>query len=546
MKIWSCFCVVVILLTSCGESGKKTIENKTVFRYNQAAGITSLDPAFARNLENIWIINQVFNGLVQMDEELHVQPCIAKSWDIDSTSTIYTFHLRNDVSFHDHKLFKGGKGRKVTASDFVYSFLRITDPEVASPGSWIFRVLNRSSENHFIGMEATDDTTLTIYLKHPFPPFLGTLTMQYCSVVPKEIVDYYQADFRRNPVGTGPFKFKNWKEGVKLILVKNPKYFEFDENQRLPYLDAVSITFIKERQVAFLDFLNGKYDFVSGLEALAAYKDEILTADGHLKPKYSSKIKMQKLPYLKTDYLGMLIDAGNGKNNIMQEKAIRKAINYGFDRKKMVLHLRNNIGQAATSGFISRGMPSFDEKVKGYDYNPEKAKEMLYLAGYPDGKNLPDITLVTTDEYREECEYIQHELSDIGINIDLEVIDAAAYREMVAQSKVRFFRKSWVADYPDAENFLALFYSKNFSPGGPNYTHFNNIQYDLLYEKAMSETNDSLRYELYRQMDQIIIDEAPVVPLYYAEVLRFVQNNIEGLESNPMNLLTLKRVRKRK
>ncbi|MFQ5334588.1 MAG: ABC transporter substrate-binding protein [Flavobacteriales bacterium] len=524
---------------------KEGNSGKTVFRYNQAAGITSLDPAFARNLENIWAINQIFNGLVQMDSNLHVQPCIARNWDIDSTGTTYTFHLRKDVFFHDHRLFPNGKGRRVVADDFIYSFLRITDPDVASPGAWIFNMLDKSAENHFLGMEARDDTTLLMFLKHPFPPFLGILTMQYCSVVPKEIVSYYRSDFRRNPVGTGPFMFKNWKEGVKLVLVKNPGYFEFDGDKRLPYLDAVAISFIKERQLAFLDFLNGKYDFVSGLEALSVYKDEVLTLDGQIKPGYRGRIKMQKLPYLKTDYLGILIDPDIALNSPLKEKSIRKAINYGFDRSKMVRHLRNNIGRPATNGFIARGMPSYDESLTGYRFDPEKANEMLYLAGFPDGKGLPEIRLVTTEGFRAECEYIQHELAGMEIKIKLEVIEPAAYREMVAQSKVGFFRKSWVADYPDAENFLALFYSKNFSPSGPNYTHFKSVQFDLLYEKAMAEQNDSNRWNLYRQMDRIIVEEAPVVPLYYAEVLRFIQNDITGLECNPMNLLTLKRVRKK-
>lgn len=542
-----CLLLLLFFVFACGGGKEKANEGKTVFRYNQAAGITSLDPAFCRNLENIWVVNQLFNGLVQMDSNLNVQPCIAKSWEIDSTGTLYTFHLRDDVYFHDHELFEGGKGRKVTAQDFTYSFSRITDPGIASPGSWIFNYVVRSEKSDYLGFVADDDTTLKIYLREPYPPFLGILTMQYCSVVPEEITDYYGTDFRRNPVGTGPFRFKTWKEGIKLVLLKNDHYFEYDGDQRLPYLDAVAITFVKERQVAFLDFLRGNYDFVSSLEALSSYKDEVLTPDGELQPEYADKIIMQKLPYLKTDYLGILIDEEMElvQSSPLKDRAIRQAINYGFDREEMVRHLRNGIGMPATSGFVAMGMPSFDaEKVKGYSYNPEKAKELLYLAGYPDGKGLPPITLFSTSEYQEECEYLQHKLNEIGIKINIEVTAPAAYREMVAQSKVNMFRKSWVADYPDAENFLALFHSGSFAPKGPNYTHFNSFEFDRLYEKAMKESSDSIRFEFYREMDQLVIEEAPVVPLYYAEVLRFVQRNIKGLESNSMNLLTLKRVKK--
>jgi oligopeptide transport system substrate-binding protein len=207
--------------------------------------------------------------------------------------------------------------------------------------------------------------------------------------------------------------------------------------------------------------------------------------------------------------------------------------------------IRNNIGIPAVSGFIPAGMPSFDkEKVKGFTYNPKRSAELLYIAGYPEGKGLPPITLTTTSPYQDLCEYMQHELSAIGINTNVEVIDEATYREMVAQAKLNVFKKSWVADYPDAENFLSLFYSQNFSPQGPNYTHFNNYKFDRLYERAMITNNPEERYELYRQMDQLLIDESPVIPLYYDEAVRLVQNEIQGLAGNPMNLLNLKTVKK--
>ena len=158
-----------ILSAGCGEKKRKKLsEGKTVFRYNQAAGITSLDPAYCRNLENIWAVNQVFNGLVQMDAQLNVQPCIAKNWEIDSTGTVYTFHLRDDVYFHDHKLFEEGKGRKVVAQDFVNSFLRLTNPDFASPGAWIFNYVVRSEESYYLGFVAEDEVTLKIFLEEPF------------------------------------------------------------------------------------------------------------------------------------------------------------------------------------------------------------------------------------------------------------------------------------------------------------------------------------------------------------------------------------------
>ena len=336
-----------------------------------------------------------------------------------------------------------------------------------------------------------------------------------------------------------------WDEGSKLVFVKNEKYFEYEGINRLPYLDAISISFIKDKETSFLNFLEGNADIVSGIDAINT--DEVLTEDGTLKEKYLTKITLQTQPFLKTDYLGFLIDENLPivKKSPLKIKAIRQAINYGFDRKKMVKFLRKNLGKPANAGFIPPGLPSFNEDlVKGYEYNPDKVKELLLLAGFPDGKGLPEISLATTEQYLELAEYIQSQLSEFGIRIKIDVQKASVLTESVADSKINFFRKSWFADYPDEEDFLSLFYSKNWSPKGFNYTHYFNPDYDLLYEKSQEELNDSIRYNYYRKMDQLLIENAPVAPLYYDQVVRLVQNNISGLTSNSMNMLSLKKVKK--
>jgi len=533
-----------IFLISCSRNAADD-KNKTVFRYNEKAGITSLDPAFAKDQACIWACNQLFNGLVQLNDKLEILPCIAHSWEVSSDGLIYTFHLRNDVFFHDNELFKNGKGRKVVASDFVYSFKRLIDPDVASPGAWIFNNVNDDLSGNKFNFKAVNDSTLLIALKYPSPPFLGLLSMQYCSVVPKEIVEHYGKDFRKNPVGTGPFKFKAWVEGVKLVFVKNENYFEFDGNKRLPYLDAVDITFNTDMQSVFLEFLKGNIDFLNSIHP--SYKDELLTKSGQLNPKYKNRFNILTQPYLNTEYLGFLVDSLSPlfKGSPTHLKAVRQAINHGFDRKKMMKYLRNNIGYPGVFGFVPVGMPSFDSsEIKGYNFDPELSKKLLADAGFPNGEGLPEITLSVDKTYLDLCEYLQQQLSEIGIKIKIDVNPAATLREMIAKSKILFFRGSWIADYPDAENYLSLFYSKNYCPKGPNYTHFLSKTFDAYYEKAQKENNDSVRFYLYRKMDQLIMDESPVVILYYDQVLRFTQKNISGLTSNPMNLLNLKRVKK--
>jgi peptide/nickel transport system substrate-binding protein len=515
------FFILGFFLTACGN--KYSNDDLSIFKYNESSGIHTLDPAFAKDQATIWATNQLFNGLVQLDNNLSIKSSIAKDWSISSDALGYTFVLRDDVFFHNHKLFKNGKGRKVTAYDFEYSFDRLLDKDLAAPGAWVLGNIQSYS--------ALNDSIFSIKLSKPFPAFLSLLSMQYCSVVPREIVE--GGNFNRHPVGTGPFKFQLWKDGVKLVFRKNPNYFEEDEGGQLPYLDAVAITFIKDKQAAFLQFIQGKLDFISGIDA--SYKDEILTNTGELQGKYKEKVELQSQPYLNTEYLGFLMD------NDSLPLEIRQAINYGFDRVKMLKYLRNDIGTPAVNGFVPMGLPSFSENVIGYEYNPEKAKQLIDNSSFNTDN---EIVLSTTASYLDLCEYIQNSLEEIGLNVRVEVNPPSTHRQMVATSKLNFFRGSWIADYPDAENYLSLFYSKNFCPNGPNYTHFNNITYDKLYELALSETNDSLRVKLYQSMDKIIIDNAVVVPLYYDRVLRFTQVGISGFNSNAMNLLNLKRVKK--
>jgi peptide/nickel transport system substrate-binding protein len=533
---------LLLLISACGNRPEE-LEGKTVFRYNESAGITSLDPAFARNQANIWAVNQLFNGLVQLDSNLLVQPCIAKSWDVSEDGMIYTFTLRNDVYFHDNVCFAGGKGRKVTSEDVVYSLQRLTDPTIASPGAWALSSVSENAGKPDIS--APNDSIVVIKMKYPFPPFLGLLGMQYCSVLPREAVEYYGENFRNSPVGTGPFYFKMWKEGVKLVLLRNDNYFEYNGSDRLPYLDAVAVSFIIDKQTAFLEFVKGNLDFISGLDA--SYKDELLTASGMLNPKYNEKIKMHSQPYLNTEYLGFIYDSLNPLINTsaLKDVNVRKAINMGFDRKKMIRYLRNNIGEPGTKGMIPAGMPGYNHyKNFGYDYNPSEARRLLAKAGFPDGKGMGPVVLSTNASYLDICQFIQSELSKIGIELKIDVSPPATLKENIAQSRIPFFRGSWIADYPDAENYLSLFYSGNFTPQGPNYTLYNNPAFDRLFLEASSITHDSLRFEAYTRLDSIIMQDAPVVVLFYDRVLRFTRSGISGLGSNPMNLLVLKHVKK--
>jgi oligopeptide transport system substrate-binding protein len=532
--------LLLTCILSCGHSSSD--DGKKVFNMNLDQNLTSLDPAFARNQNATWMINQIFNGLVQIDSALNTMPCIAKTWQISADKLTYTFNLRNDVYFHDHELFPNRKGRKVIASDFVYSFYRLIDPKVASSGGWIFGEKVKDI-NNFI---AINDTTFQIKLVKPFPAFMNLLTTQYCSVVPKEIVEHYGKDFRSHPVGTGPFKFRYWKEDEILVLLKNEHYWEKQSNEQLPFLDAVKVTFINDKQSAFMNFIKKELDFFDKVDG--SYRDDILTKSGKMTLKYKDKFILRKGLYLNTEYIGIMVDTNIAitKHSPLRFKKVRQAINYAIDRAKLIKYLRNSIGIPATSGFIPQGMPGFDSTaVKGYHYNPKKAARLLAEAGFPNGRGMPQVMLSTSTTYKDLIEFVQGELGEIGIKTKVDVSPSASLRDLMSKNEVNFFRGSWIADYPDGEIYLAMFYSKNKVPNGPNYTAYYNDEFDRLFEKSYYEADNEKRYKMYHKMDSMIMDYANIVPLFYDQSVVMTQNNISGYAMNPLNWMILKTVKKK-
>ena len=533
--------LVLLLVLTAGCSRRQGDEdNLAIFKYNESAGILTLDPIYAKDLPHIWACNQVFNSLVAFDNEMNLVPMVAKSWDISEDGLTYVFHLRDDVQFHEDTCFyqsalRQAQGpRIVTAQDFVYSFNRVVDKQLSSPGMWIFASVKHDDDHY--AFTALDDTTFQIELAKPFPPFLGILSMTYASVVPHEAVEYYGDDFRSHPVGTGPFKFQYWKENVKLVFRKNPNYFELDAaGERLPYIDAVSVSFLIDKQVAFLEFIKGKFDFMSGIDA--RYKDELLTYDGNLRKKYEDKIELITEPYLNTEYFSFFIDPDDPLGPD-RARALRQAVSLCIDREKMLRYLRNGIGEPGTGGMIPVGLPGHSSTI-GYGYDLKRAQRLVaenHLEGYL-------LQLSTVADYADIGKFVQSQVEQIGLQCKMEVMPPATMRSMRSNGSLQFFRSSWVADYPDAENYLSLFTTSNFAPSGPNYTHYTNAKYDQLYDKALLCNDLQERARYYTEMDSLMMQDAPVVVLFYDEVLRFVNKRVKDLGSNPTNLLDLRKVR---
>jgi len=540
------------VLAGCHDAARPPADERRVFRYNQPEALTSLDPAFARNQANSWAVAQLYNGLLELDSTLLPAPALARTFRISPDGRGYVFVLRRGVRFHDSDVFPDGKGRAVTAADFVYSFKRLLDPATASSGGWIFRgkVLEKpdgsTSDTAFV---AANDSTLRIHLKEPFIPFLGILTMPYAYVVPHEAVAKYGKDFREHPVGTGPFRFKRWDEGNVLLYARNPGYWRRDQRgRRLPYLDAVAISFLADRKTEFLTFMQGKLDFLSGIRA--GSRDLIMHPDGSIRADFRGKFTVQKVPYLNNEYLGFQLDSANltgeqaAQGRALRDRRVRQALNYALNKPEMLTYILNRVGQAGTSGFVPAALPSFSEKlVPGYSYQPQRARQLLRAAGYGPQRPLR-LRLSTVLERKEIGEYLQKQWADVGVQVQIDINQSAAQQDLVDNGRVAFFAKSWLGDYPDAENYLALFYSPNFSPAGPDKTHFKNSAYDRLYDEARRTQEVARRTALYQAMDRLIVAECPVISLYYDQVVRLTQNNVRGLTPNPMNQLLLERVRK--
>lgn len=527
---------LVCFLASCGGAAER---EANTFRFNMSGkALESLDPAFAKDQYMMWTANMLYNTLVATDENLNLSPSLAKSWNVADDGLTYTFHLHDSVYFHDNPAFENGKGRRMTAHDVVYSFSRIIDPATASPGSWIFN----GRIDTLQPFTAVDDTTFVLKLLKPFRPLPEILSMQYCSIVPHEVAERWGKDFRSHPCGTGPFSFVQWDESNVLILHKNDAYWENDEaGNALPYIDAVKITFTASKATEFFQFLQGRLDFVNELDG--SFKDLVLTKKGELKKDYADKINLNKKTYLNTEYLGFLTDTNNAllQHSPLKNVLVRQAINYAVDRQKIITYFRNGIGTPAYSGFIPAGMPGYDTTHSyGYHYDPQRAMELLAQGGYPGGKGINPITVLTPDIYADIVNFVANQLQDVGIPVRVEIMQSNVLRQQMSKSEALFFRAQWIADYPDAETYLAFFYGA--MPAPPNYTRFNNAQFDAWYDMAMN-ADDSLRRTLYRKMDSLVARQAPVVSLFYDEMTHFTQKRISGFSATPMNVIDLKKVR---
>lgn len=514
-KMWTAILIfvlaVALVLTGCaGQKAKEKEENEEekqqqqqvkeedkfggTFQGRLASDPPTLDPAFITDTTSSEVADNIFDGLVQYDEELNVVGALAKDWEISDDGLVWKFNLHDNVKFHN--------GRKMTAEDVVYSFTRILDPQTQSSRASLLENVTgakafRSGQAKTVeGLKALDENTFEITLEKPFTPFLSVLAMSNLVVVPKEEIERYGKDFTSHPVGTGAFKFVEWKHDDHVTLEGNKDYFE-----GRPYLDKVVYRVIPEDSPAFAEYEQGNIYVLSNVPE--GELNRIVNGD-------EFKDELIKSPQLGVYYIGI-----NNNKPILKDVKVRQAISHAINKQAIAEVLRQGTVIPADT-VLPPGMPGYSDEIKGPQYDVAQAKTLLKEAGYANG--LPseiELAYNTSKNHQSIAEAVQADLKEVGIKVKLVNMDWGVYITKLDNGETQLFRNGWIADYPDPDNFLdILFHSRNVGPGG-NSVFYKNPKVDQLLDEAKAMKTGDERWEKYHEIERIIAEDVPLVPLYY-------------------------------
>lgn len=494
------------------------------------------------------IANQVYEGLVKFNQAtLEVEPALAESWEVNEDATEWTFHLRQGVKFHDDPCFPDGKGREMKAQDVEWCIHQLC---MATPQNQMFWLVadrlkgahqcyEMSMENpdehmHLEGVQVVDDYTIKLVLEYPFAGFLQLVGHTGFYVYPREAYEKYGLDMNVQAVGTGPFTLKAFKPNEVAVLERNTNYWRLDEHgNQLPYLDAVQVSFVKDKKSELLKFKNGELDMIFTLP-IEMYSDVMSGLDEAQAGK-GQDFHPQVKPSMSVHYY-----AFQHTHPVFADVRVRKAFNMAVDRNALVNSTLQGEGTPGHYGIVPPAFPNYSHsKLEAAPFDPEAARALLAEAGYPDGEGFPEITLELTSggsNYELVAQVVTKMLQDnLGVEIKMQVLPITEQLDNAESGKAAFWRDGWIADYPDPENFLRLFVSDSITVG--EYAYLNSMryhddQYDSIYNVAVRETDIPKRYELYHQLDQILIDNAVMLPLYYEEFTRLIPGYVEDFPQN--------------
>jgi peptide/nickel transport system substrate-binding protein/oligopeptide transport system substrate-binding protein len=477
----------------------------------------SLDPARFTGIYAMNVAANLFDGLVEFDSNLNVVPAIARVWKISRDHRTYTFRLQRGVKFHN--------GREVTADDFVYSFSRILNPDTKSPVASMFKHIVGAASFYegksetISGLRAKDRYTLMIELKEPFTPFLSILAMIHAKVVPKEAMG---EDFGKRPVGTGPFRFRSWQPGHQIVLEANNDYFE-----GRPFLDILRFSIYPniEWEKIFKDFEEGLLE----QSFIPSGKYNLIMTKGDLK-----KAELISKPGLNLVYIGMNMTVAP-----FNDRRVRQAVIYAVDRQKIVKEITKR-GSIPAKGIMPPGIAGYDPHVEAYPYDPRKARDLLAEAGYPEGRGLSPIEIWTvskSESVKNELEAYQRYLAEVGIQLVPKVADNwKEFVKRINDKKAPMFYAAWYADFPDPDNFLyVLCHSKSKT----NRMGYRNMDVDSLLEQARGELDYMKRVELYRKIEKIVMQDAPLICQHVNSFNYAFQPWVKGVKMSHMGSIYL-------
>ena len=481
--------------------------------------VPTLDPAAGYDTVSWEFEQMIFSTLVRYgDTDVKLHPDAALAWEVSPDATGFTFHLRHDVRFTS--------GRAVTSADFRYAIERVLDPRTSSKGMEYFRSIVGAPEftagrtAHLSGIETPDPWTIRFHLTAPDPIFVDKLAMPFASAVPREAVERWGEDFSRHPVGSGPFMLRQWIGGQRIVIVRNPDYFVHG----LPKLDAVVDLLGVSAELEWLKFEAAEIDISAIPTAEFAY----VMHTPSLKRLTTHQVTVA------TDYLGM-----NCQMAPFTDERVRQAFNYAIDKQKLIA-LLNGRGVVAR-GVMPPTLPGYNPDLKGYPYDPDRARRLLAAAGVSRGL-APKLWLVADQTELMVGQSIQQDLALVGVNLSLKPIALAPLLEAVRQPQtVPFMAFGWEADFPDPSNFLDVLFSRS-QWGDNNDTFYSNPEIDALLREAAPVTDLRRRYALYQQAEKLIVADAPWVFLYNPVAYIIHQPWVHDFVLNPMRPTRLEKV----
>ena len=542
---------------------KKQDASERVLNIVSPAEIKGFDPIMSDDLYSGREIGKIYEGLLAyhwLKVPYELVPNLAEAMpEVSKDGITYTFKIRKGVLFQDDAAFPNGKGREVEASDFVYSIQRLADSKNQANGWWILdgklKGLNEWRDKNeklpatnyaepIEGLKAIDKYTLEFKLAKPFPQFLYALAMGFTAVVPKEVVEKYGKEFLNHPVGTGPYVLPKFDQGKRITYTKNPTFREkfyptdaspelqnllADAGKKLPLVDKIVVHVMVESQPAWLKFNKGEIDYY-GIP-----KDNFATAikDNKLSPELQTKgISLIVAPQLDLTYTGF-----NFEIKLFQNVKLRRAMALAFDEAKSNELFYNNTSFSA-QGAIPPGIAGNNKDYKNPYKGPnlDAAKKMLAEAGYPEGKGLPEILYDIPDSTtsRQMGEFFQKQMEQIGIKVKISASPWPEFQAKLKKRGVQMFGAAWGADYPDAENFLQLFYGPNSSPGS-NSTNYNNPQFNKEFEAAVKMQDSPARTAIYEKLNKFLAEEVVVIFNMHRQAYTLNQGWLRNYHNSDLN-----------